>query len=432
MVCCVLPPEPDLNGRPLTNWDSFRQRSGAPPALPEDDDDQLHCFESGLLEGLQYRKHGKVLLPRPLTRRVAQTIKKLEFKAQDTLLCIAPELGGHMVQLEECLMQLAEHRCDEVQGLVPFGPWGVRIPPLEAKIAALGQLPPSSSRRQCLMTFVPPKMLPRSSDDQLAVAAKMVVILADPRYVLFRHREIWNRVRWMSSKPDSEFSPELVDLGVALEHYFASDCHYGGYVMDRYRDWMVEQEQSPHKVKIIFLEDLVRDPELVIKGLAHFLEVDDPRVPQAAITRLKSAQVQGGLIKAGLSSAEEVDFMQRISKEVERCLALLPSSAQEKWSSSIGEFLAAADLRCKNLANQLLEHVAWQEPPTWVAHNLMICKPCSFAPRGICRAADACNFCHAPGHAAPTRRPSKKERMRRLRRLQRLVSRTPSPEGLSS
>ena len=95
------------------------------------------------------------------------------------------------------------------------------------------------------MTFVPPKMLPRSSDDQLAVAAKMVVILADPRYVLFRrpvfwntrsrvllhlgmpqcpqsdlcrHREIWNRVRWMSSKPDSEFSPELVDLGCLAAH----------------------------------------------------------------------------------------------------------------------------------------------------------------------------------------------------------------------
>ena len=33
-------------------------------------------------------------------------------------------------------------------------------------------------------------------------------------------------------------------------------------------------------------------------------------------------------------------------------------------------------------------------------HFPRICKPCSFAPRGICRAADACNFCHAPGDGA--------------------------------
>ena len=28
-----------------------------------------------------------------------------------------------------------------------------------------------------------------------------------------------------------------------------------------------------------------------------------------------------------------------------------------------------------------------------------MCRPCSFAPRGICRSAEECNFCHVPGEA---------------------------------
>jgi len=433
MVCCVLPPQQDVAERPLTNWDSFRQSRGAIPAPPEDQDDKLHCFDSGLLEGLQYRQHGRVLLPRPLTRKVLEGVRTVKLRAQDTLICLPPELAGHNLQMEESLFQLAENRCEVAETMIPFGPYGMRIPPLEGKVS-LGLIPAQTSpaRRQCHWTFVQPAMLPHDEDNKLSIGGKVVVLLADPRYVLFRHRDLWNRVRWMCTPTDTAFYPKHFDFGEAMEHYFASDCHFGGHVMDRYRDWMMEQQRAPHKVKIIFLEDLVRDSEVVVKGLAQFLEVDDPRVPLSVISSLKVAQQQSGLIKAGLSATEEYDFMTRISKEFERCLSRLSCSAQESWRSSLRQFLAVADPRCRILANQLLEHCPWQEAATWAAHNLMMCRPCSFAPRGICRSADECNFCHVPGHAAPARRPSKKERMRRQRRLQRLVSRTPSPEGLSS
>mmetsp|Transcript_1220 Transcript_1220/g.2761 ORF Transcript_1220/g.2761 Transcript_1220/m.2761 type:complete len:434 (+) Transcript_1220:40-1341(+) len=433
MVCCVLPPQHDVAERPLTNWESFRKRTGVVPPPPEDQDDKLHCFESGLLKGLQYRQYGSVLFPRPLTRKVLEAVRTVQLRSQDTLICLPPELAGHNLQIEESLFQLAENRCEGTQTMVPFGPYGMRIPPLEAKVS-LGLVPAQTSpaRRQCHWTFVQPTMLPHDEDGKLSIGGKVVVLLSDPRYVLFRHRDLWNRVRWMSTPAEAAFYPKEFDFGAALEHYLESDCHFGGHVIDRYRDWMVEQQRAPHKVKIIFLEDLVRDSEVVVKGLAQFLEVDDPRVPCSVISSLKVAQEQSGLIKAGRSGTEEFDFMTRISKEFERCLSMLPYSAQESWRSSLRQFLAVADPRCRILANQLLEHGPWQEAATWAAHNLMMCRPCSFAPRGICRSAEECNFCHVPGHAAPARRPSKKERMRRQRRLQRLVSRTPSPEGLSS
>ncbi|CAE7391975.1 unnamed protein product [Symbiodinium sp. CCMP2456] len=285
MVCCVLPPQQDVAERPLTNWESFRQRAGVVPPVLEDQDDKLHCFESGLLEGLQYRQYGSVLLPRPLTRKVLEGVRTVQLRAQDTLICLPPELAGHNLQIEESLFQLAENRCDVAQTMIPFGPYGMRIPPLEGKVS-LGLLPPQTSpaRRQCHWTFVQPAMLPHDADNKLSIGGKVVVLLADPRYVLFRHRDLWNRVRWMSTPAEDAFYPKHFDFGAALEHYFESDCHFGGHVMDRYRDWMMEQQRAPHKVKIIFLEDLVRDSEVVVKGLAQFLEVDDPRVPASVIS----------------------------------------------------------------------------------------------------------------------------------------------------
>ena len=86
--------------------------------------------------------------------------------------------------------------------------------------------------------------------------------------------------------------------------------------MDRYREWMVEQQRAPHKVtlrvigfssrlplmdqrrklsiciccaslfqsmsaerKILFVEDLVADPDLVMRGLAQFLEASCRTAP---------------------------------------------------------------------------------------------------------------------------------------------------------
>jgi len=191
--------------------------------------------------------------------------------------------------------------------------------------------------------------------------------------------------------------------------------------------WARLEHLKPHQVRLFFAEDFVLEPETAFRGLARFLGIDQGEVLPTIMHQLPDICSKGLFNKC---KGREIDLIEQLTGRFERELAKLPFDLQMSWQDQVSNLINLPNARLSTLGRLVAAHQQWDIPRWWVAHSAQLCKPCTFATRGLCRNGEECGFCHAPDHHR-LNRPSKKERQRRDRRRQ-AMARTPSPPGLSS
>ena len=105
----------------------------------------------------------------------------------------------------------------------------------------------------------------------------------------------------------------------------------------------------------------------------------------------------------------ELDFIEGLTNQFERKFATLPSEMQASWQRQarvcciwtrlcqVANLVHAPNPRLASLGRLVLAHQQQQLPIWWISHQALLCKPCTFASRGLCRNGELCSFCHAPG-----------------------------------
>lgn len=386
--------------------------------------------------GVPHKRIGDVILPSWLnTESLFDLAERWQVNDKDVLLALSPGLCPN-IQVLEPIFALAGDPIQRTPGGPVDGACVFRQRLLELTSEEEMQIRPSTNR--CLFSLLPPWLVPSNF-------GKVAVFLADPRYLIMRQKHLWDMFKSKITEKGkgcgcstTGSTTASLDESDFLRAYLQEDCSLSGEEMQRLARWALEEQRQPDKVKIFFVEDFVAEPDMALRGLARFLGVpDDAKVLQQAIDKVEAMRPHGLFYPR--EDMLELQHFLTVSMDFEMRLAELPDSLQQNWEERVSLWPALPNLRLATLGQSLQRHRMWVAPQWWAAHSAGLCKPCSFAPRGICRSGDDCDFCHAPSHRAPLRRPSKKERMRRLRKSLRsqegeanVRTRTPSPDGLSS
>ncbi|CAJ1397257.1 unnamed protein product [Effrenium voratum] len=387
--------------------------------------EQIHCQPYGI----PHKRIGDVILPAFLkTDQLFDLEERWQVGEKDVLLALSPGLFPN-IQVLEPLFELAgdpmpQEPAGPVQGACAFRERMLElIDDKEVRIRG-------ASGARCLFSLLPPWLLPQSF-------GKVAVFLADPRYLIMRQLQLWEMFKRCHADKGKGCGCATLQLQESdfLRSYLEEDCSLSGEEMTRLARWALEEYRQPDKVKIFFVEDFVAEPDVALRGLARFLGVpDDAEVLEKAISKLEAMRPHG-LFYPRQDMLELQHFL-TVTHKFEQLMADLPSNLQSIWEERVSLWPRLPNLRLATLGQSLQNHRMWVAPQWWAAHSAELCKPCSFAPRGICRSGEDCEFCHAPSHRAPLRRPSKKERLRRMRKSARESEgsrgRTPSPDGLSS
>lgn len=382
--------------------------------------------------GVPHKRLDGVIFPAWMnTDSLFDLAERWQVNDKDVLLALSPGLCPN-IQVLEPIFALAG---DPIQ-LTPGGPVDgacvFKRRMMEMANEEEMQIRPATNR--CLFSLLPPWLVPQSF-------GKVAVFLADPRYLIMRQKKLWDMFKRCIAEKGKGCgcAPASLDESDFLRAYLEQDCNLSGEEMQRLARWALEESRQPDKVKIFFVEDFVAEPDMALRGLARFLGVpDDAEILQQAIDKVEAMRPHG-LFYPRQDMLELQHFL-TVAHDFELRLRELPEELQCIWEERVSLWPRLPNLRLAALGQSLQSHRMWVAPQWWAAHSAGLCKPCSFAPRGICRSGDNCDFCHAPSHRAPLRRPSKKERMRRLRKSLRskeggeatIRTRTPSPDGLSS
>eukprot|EP00931_Biecheleriopsis_adriatica_P102072 TRINITY_DN77099_c0_g1_i1.p1 TRINITY_DN77099_c0_g1~~TRINITY_DN77099_c0_g1_i1.p1 ORF type:complete len:482 (+),score=89.50 TRINITY_DN77099_c0_g1_i1:106-1446(+) len=312
-----------------------------------------------------------------------------------------------------------------------------------AQLKARGVRDRSLEGGKCFITKLPPSLMPAveacscdvqrmasSSDLDRDVRSEsprreqIAVFCADPRYLMMCDFKLLTGVL-------EQFSKASPDFDGFLEFLSQSACS----PLKAMIEWAKLEASRPSQVKLFFIEDFLREPEMTLSSLYDFLGLrkDSESLLLETVTQemqvcLHSCQM---LFGDGDHGVPELQVMHNMVQEFEAQLALRPGAALA-WAEQSSEFLQLCNMGSPFPSKMLPPSLPWW----WEAHEAGTCRPCTFARKGMCRNSAVCGFCHGV-HEAPKARPSKKTRMRRDRRRQELREellrcRTPSPAGLSS
>lgn len=231
------------------------------------------------------------------------------------------------------------------------------------------------------------------------------VFIADPRFMLMRHFDVFAR-----SQTELGIVNYLEALfGVSNEVLWFQPVHNA-------LDWAKVADDCPQHVRLLFLEDFVLQPDMAVEGLVHFLGV--PKVS----TTTEDVKRQTERLLSSPDSGSNTGTVKQFVEEFEKGLAASSQDVQLGWERFLQQWLHSPNPRMSSMAICALRHEPWIFPKWWIAHSARLCRACIFYPRGACR-NDECDWCHAPGHPAKTKRPAKGKRA-----LKQRHARTPSPE----
>lgn len=276
----------------------------------------------------------------------------------------------------------------------------------------------------CFLSKLPPELHPAAisqklpeSSSKLILDEKVAVICADPRYLIMKELAMLPTLSaFMGRKLKDE----------ECKNFFRASLEHSLDVQNMVAWGRLEQER-PHQVRLFFAEDFVLEPETAFRGLARFLGFEHAETLPTLLQQLPDICSRGLFNNC---NGPEMKVIEGLTGTFEHELAKLPFDIQASWQDQISNLKTLPNQRLATLGHLVAKHGQWELPRWWIAHSALLCKPCTFATRGLCRNGDLCGFCHAPDHHR-SNRPSKKERQRRDRRRQ-AMARTPSPPGLSS
>jgi len=281
--------------------------------------------------------------------------------------------------------------------------------------------------RRCLETSCPPKNFPCRNSGigdlvDACMAPRIAVFLSDPRWMLMTELECaGNKCLQNGYDVDPTF---LTYLETAIDAESAK-----GLIFDGVRNsmaWAEAELRSPDRIRIFYVEDFMLQPEIAMRGLAKFLDVSSVsdatekvvRQAETLCSKIKPFQerVAGDMNMYRSAEGYVVDF--------ERQMAAAPSWMQSGWEQLLERWLQSPSPRMVAYAIDALAHQIYTSGAEWwPSHNARVCRPCLFFPRGTCKELD-CSYCHGPGHAKHTKRPTRKQRDDRKKRYDR----TPSPD----
>eukprot|EP00438_Fugacium_kawagutii_P006052 Skav218235 [mRNA] locus=scaffold4566:163634:164704:+ [translate_table: standard] len=268
----------------------------------------------------------------------------------------------------------------------------------------------------CFLSKLPPELHPVTQDAKFD--ERVAVFCGDPRYLIMKEMTL------LSSPTVSQIFGGQAEL----DHFVAASMQHS-QDLEYMVAWARLEHLRPHQVKLFFAEDFVLEPETAFRGLAKFLGIDHACDVLPTIMQQLPNMCSKGLFQE-CSQGPEIEFIEHLTGRFEHELAKLPLDIQLRWQDQVSNLINLPNARLATLGRLVAEHQRWEIPRWWIAHCALLCKPCTFATRGLCRNGEICSFCHAPDHQR-LNRPSKKERQRRDRRRQ-AMARTPSPPGLSS
>eukprot|EP00931_Biecheleriopsis_adriatica_P003173 TRINITY_DN10451_c0_g1_i1.p1 TRINITY_DN10451_c0_g1~~TRINITY_DN10451_c0_g1_i1.p1 ORF type:complete len:466 (-),score=87.11 TRINITY_DN10451_c0_g1_i1:214-1611(-) len=319
----------------------------------------------------------------------------------------------------------------------------------------------TSEGRKCFITKLPPSLMPAvkagnipnkfliqtnlasdiENEIQDSRQEQIAVLCADPRYLIMSEFKLLTGISKEYSKAAPAPPGRLwgADDNGGLDEFleFSMQSKTVSSPLTTMIEWAKLEAKRPSHVKLFFMEDFLRTPDIMLSSLYDFLglQTDSSESPlldhvtQETQRCLCSCQPLFG--QSGADGIPELQDMQNMVQQFEAYLALNPSAAMA-WGEQISELLQFRSIGFPSHGSTLLPSLPWW----WDAHKAGRCKPCCFARRGICRNLGDCGFCHGVPHEPAAARPSRKTRVRRDRqnrqRQEQLRCRTPSPSGLSS
>ena len=271
----------------------------------------------------------------------------------------------------------------------------------------------------CFISKLPPALHPAVlAQPSVGFDERVAVFCGDPRYLIMKEMMLLPKIS------------QIFGGQVELDHFVANSMKQS-QDLESMVAWARLEHLRPHQVRLFFAEDFVLDPETAFRGLARFLGIDGGcDVLPTIMDQLPELCSKGLFQQCNGNGWKEIEFMEQLTTRFEQELAKLPMDIQMSWQDQVSNLITLPNARLSTLGRLIADHQRWEIPRWWIAHCAQLCKPCTFATRGLCRNGDICGFCHAPDHQR-SNRPSKKERQRRDRRRQ-AMARTPSPPGLSS
>jgi len=273
----------------------------------------------------------------------------------------------------------------------------------------------------CFISKLPPELHPavthvaQESAPSVGLDERVAVFCGDPRYLIMKE---------MTLLP---FISRIFGGHVEPDHFVTASMRHS-QDLESMVAWARLEHLRPHQVRLFFAEDFVLEPETAFRGLARFLGIDHACDVLPTIMHQLPQLCSKGLFQQ--CNGPEIEFIEHLTGRFEQELAKLPMDIQRSWQDQVSNLINLPNARLSTLGRLVAAHERWELPRWWIAHCAQLCKPCTFATRGLCRNGELCGFCHAPDHQR-SNRPSKKERQRRDRRRQ-AMARTPSPPGLSS
>ncbi|CAJ1330436.1 unnamed protein product [Effrenium voratum] len=255
----------------------------------------------------------------------------------------------------------------------------------------------------CYLSKLPPELHPAAVGLETPLALldeRVAVLCADPRYLIMKQQYMLPVLKAIlaGEKPELTFeSNDRSFLPSAAQH--SED-------LQNMVAWAKLEYRRPQQVKLFFMEDFVLEPETAFRGLAKFLGLPlSSDVLPALLQRMPQLEMRGLFGPGG----NERQHMEEQAKQFEVALAGFSNDLQAGWQDQVQQLLHSPNPRLSVMGRLLLDHQRWDLPRWWVAHSAQLCRPCTFAPRGLCRNAALCSFCHADEHGTKAaNRPSKR------------------------
>lgn len=380
--------------------------------------------------GIAHKRMGGVAIPPGLDVNVISRLwRSHQSGAQDVLFSLSPGLFTNIQVLGPLFGLAGDPLETEDEGKVDCA-CALRHRMLECNN------PVTEKSRRCFYTILPPWLLPvRSLGDHHSVSSsagglgsqiddgvmdmqfgKVVVLMTDPRYLILRQISFWEHIR--GTHHGASIGVSALHAEEFLTAYLQEAACLGGDELQRLASWVIQEFKQPDKVRIVFVDDLIAEPEVAIRGLARFLGVpEQSELVQETVDELTAAK-DVGLFYPRTDMLELQHFL-TVCRDFEQEFARLPPGLQALWDDNLAVWSQLPNPRVAALGKRLQNHELTVEPLWWLQHCAGLCKPCSFAPRGTCREGDNCDHCHEPGHAGEYRRLSKKERLRKKKRILR-------------
>eukprot|EP00930_Biecheleria_cincta_P018378 TRINITY_DN14334_c0_g1_i1.p1 TRINITY_DN14334_c0_g1~~TRINITY_DN14334_c0_g1_i1.p1 ORF type:complete len:437 (+),score=67.12 TRINITY_DN14334_c0_g1_i1:106-1416(+) len=372
--------------------------------------------------GIPHKRIGATALPPMLkVSSIAELCHSWSSEADDVLFVLPPGLTPNF-RLLETLFTIAGDPL--VESLRERGELG--MPCISSRLlerAATDAIEKPSSvceSRRCFFTSLPPWLIPIGSFD------KILVFLADPRYLILRERCVWDLIQ--KSVGDESCSADAPDTSDYLRIYMQNSLsHLGSEELQRDAEWAVKEHEQQDRVKIVFAEDFISDVAAALEDVACFLVEKEPGCdPRIVLDNVQAATdkamaVRGGGLFHSCSEMSELEHFHLLVREFEDILTCLPDELLATWHCRVSVWAGLPNHRMVMLGLSLQLHTYnWSEtsPNLMTLHNAGFCRPCKFYQKAWHR--DDCPFCHHQSHRdCMRRRPGKSERDRQKRQQHR-------------